>query len=176
MAGATAPADGPSARADGRSHAGRSFLVERPPSVERPTPARAADAERWARLRPVPGVRAIRTTLRTAHLAAFAALYGGHWHGVAPERLVPALLATLATGGALAALESYRAPVWPFQLRGVATFVKIALVAAVALAWDARLWLLTATLVIGGVSSHMPGRFRYYSLAHGRVIGGGERG
>jgi hypothetical protein len=138
--------------------------------------AASAAADPWARLRPVAGVRAIRIALRTAHLAAFAILYGGHWYGVAPERLIPALLATLATGGALVALEIYRAPVWPLQVRGVATLLKVVLVAAVGLAWDARLWLLTAAIVIGGVSSHMPGRFRYYSLAHGRVIGGAERG
>jgi hypothetical protein len=135
-----------------------------------------APADRWARLRPVPGARTIRVALRTAHLAAFATLYGGHWYEVVPERLVPALVATLATGGALTAFEMYRAPVWPLQVRGLATLLKIILVAAVAVAWNARLWLLTAAIVIGGVTSHMPGRFRYYSLAHGRVIGGAERG
>lgn len=139
---------------------------------ERAEPA----ADRWARLRPVPAVRAIRIALRTAHLAAFAALYGGHWHGVAAARLVPALVATVATGGCLMALEIYRAPVWPLQVRGVATLAKIGLVAAVGVAWNARLWLLTAAIVIGGVTSHMPGRFRYYSLLHRRVVGSSERG
>lgn len=136
----------------------------------------SAAADPWARLRPVPGVRAIRIAFRTAHLAAFAILYGGHWHDVPAARLAPALLATLATGGALVALEIYRAPVWPLQVRGVATMLKVVLVATVGLAWSARLWLLTAAMVIGGVSSHMPGRFRYYSLVHGRVVGGVERG
>jgi hypothetical protein len=132
--------------------------------------------DRWERLRPIPYVRPIRTTLRTAHLAAFAVLYGGHWHGVAAAQLVPALVATVATGGALVALEMYRTPAWPLQTRGIATLVKVVLVAAVAVAWQARLSLLTAALVIGGVTSHMPGRFRYYSLLHGRVIGSSERG
>jgi len=147
------------------------------PSTDRGSaPEHSSDPADRARLRPVPGVRAIRISLRTAHLAAFATLYGGHWHGVPPERLVTALVATLATGGALMALEIYRTPAWLTQVRGVATFVKIALVASVPLAWEARVGLLTAALVIGGVSSHMPSRFRYYSITQRRVIGDSERG
>ena len=107
--------------------------------------------------------------MRTLHLIAFGALYGGHVFAVSPERLLPALAATLASGGALAALEMYRTPVWPVQVRGVATFVKVLLVAAVGVWWNAGVWLLTAAIVIGAVVSHMPGRYRYYSLLHGRV-------
>jgi hypothetical protein len=126
--------------------------------------------------RPLPGVRVIRTTLRTAHLLAFGSLYGGHIYGIEPGRLLPALLATLASGGALMALEIYRTPLWLGQIRGVATVVKIGLVAAVAGYSDLRLWFLTAAAIIGGVVSHMPGRFRYYSLIHGHPIGEQERG
>lgn len=126
--------------------------------------------------RPLPGVRAIRITLRTTHLIAFGALYGGHVHGVDAESLHPALLATAATGGALMTLEMYRTPLWLAQIRGLATLLKIALVVSVGLWWSARLWLLTGAIIIGGVSSHMPGRFRYYSIFHGRVIGGQEAG
>lgn len=130
----------------------------------------------WMQARPVPGVRPLRTTLRTAHLIAFAALYGGHVFGVAPERLRWALVSTLASGGALMGLEIYRTPVWVLQVRGLATLAKIALVAAVAVWWDARVWLLTLAIVIGSVVAHMPGRFRYYSVLHRRPIGTEERG
>jgi hypothetical protein len=130
-----------------------------------------------SRKRPLPASRLLRTSLRTLHLISFGALYGGHVFAVAAERLYPALAATLASGGALMALEMYRTPVWPVQVRGVATFVKVLLVAAVGLWWDARVWLLTMAIVIGGVVSHMPGKYRYYSLLHGRVVGdSGERG
>lgn len=130
----------------------------------------------WMQTRRLPGVRPMRTTLRTAHLIAFAALYGGHVFGVAPERLRWALVATVASGATLMGLEMYRAPFWILQVRGLATFAKIALVAAVAVWWDARVWLLTLAIIIGGVVAHMPGRFRYYSVLHGRPIGGEERG
>jgi hypothetical protein len=114
--------------------------------------------------------------LRTAHLLAFAALYGGHIYAADVESLRPALWATVASGGALVALEVSRTRLWLVQLRGVATFAKVALVVAVALCWDLRIELLTAAVVIGGVSSHMPGRYRYYSLIHRRVVGEQQSG
>lgn len=135
-------------------------------------------ADRWLRVepRPVPAGRILRTTLRTAHLIAAGALYGGHVYGVESERLVPALLAVLVTGGAFLGLEAYQASVWLIQVRGVATIAKLALVAAVALFWEHRVLLLTLAVIIGGVSSHMPGRWRYHSVVHGRVVGPRESG
>ncbi len=50
------------------------------------------------------------------------------------------------------------------------------MVAAVAVFWEWRVVLLTAVVVIGAVTSHMPGRYRYYSLLHGRSIGHDAKG
>jgi len=132
----------------------------------------------WFRVdpRPVPAARPLRTALRTAHLIAAGALYGGHVYGVEAERLVPALAGVLATGGAFLAIEVYQASVWLIQIRGVATLVKLALVASVAVFWELRVLLLTLAVIIGGVSSHMPGRWRYHSVLHGRVVGPQESG
>lgn len=126
--------------------------------------------------RPVAHVRLQRTTLRTLHLIAVAVLYGGHWHGVEAERLLPALLATLASGAALAALELWRAPVWLVQTRGLVTLLKVGLVIAVAFWWEGRLYLLTGAMVLGAGVAHAPGRIRYHSWLHGRVAGPEERG
>ena len=109
-------------------------------------------------------------------MIAAGALYGGHVYGVEAERLVPALLAVLATGGAFLGLEVYQASVWLVQLRGVATLVKLALVASVAPLWELRVPLLTLAVIVGGLGSHMPGRWRYHSLLHGRVVGPRESG
>ena len=62
------------------------------------------------------------------------------------------------------------------QIRGVATLVKLLLVAAVAAFWEQRVALLSLALVIGAVVSHMPGRWRYHSLLHGRVVGPEDKG
>jgi len=101
-------------------------------------------------------IRWLRTGLRTAHLLAFAALYGGHVYGVdGPDG---AWTATLVTGAALMAVDLVREPVFLVQVRGLATLVKIGLLVAVQ-AWPgAALALLTPAAVIGAVSSHMPGR------------------
>ena len=120
--------------------------------------------------KPLPAGRILRTTLRTVHVLAFATLYGGHVYGLPPERLLPALLATVATGVTFLAFEIYSAPVYMVELRGLATLLKIALVAAVAVFWDARVALLSTAIVIGVVASHMPARYRYFSLLHGRMV------
>jgi hypothetical protein len=135
-------------------------------------------ADLWLRVepRPVPAARILRTALRTAHLIAAGALYGGHVYGVEAERLVPALAAVLATGGAFLGLEVYQSSIWLIQVRGVATLAKLAMVAAVALFWEYRVPLLTFAVIVGGVSSHMPGRWRYHSVLHGRVVGPRESG
>ncbi len=125
---------------------------------------------------PMRGSRPLRTTLRTAHLLAFGALYGGHVFGVSAERLLPALLAVLATGGAFMLFEIWRAPIWLVQVRGAATYCKIALLLTINPLWEYRLVILTLVVVIGAVVSHMPGQYRYYSLRHGRVMRGGDNG
>jgi hypothetical protein len=126
--------------------------------------------------RDVPGSRAMRTALRTTHIIAFAALYGGHVYGLPASRLLPALVATVVTGCAFIALECYHAPIWLVQLRGVSTAVKLVLVACVALWWDLRVLLLTVAIVIGSVVSHAPARFRYFSFLHRRQVGERESG
>jgi len=132
--------------------------------------------KRWEKPRSLPGARPLRTTLRTAHLIATGILYGGHVYGIPAERLWPALLGTIGSGAAFVALEVYSMPLWIVQIRGLASLAKILIVAAVAVWWDIRVWLLTLAVVIGSVGSHMPGKYRYYSVIHGRVIGEQELG
>ena len=115
-------------------------------------------------------MRFLRTTLRTLHLLAVSAYYGGHVFSVPPERLAPAAVAVVATGVLFAIFEGVSAPVWLVQVQGVATYVKLALVASVALFWDLRIWILSLVMVIGVVVSHAPGRLRYYSVLHRRVV------
>ena len=92
------------------------------------------------------------------------------------ERLFPAMLAVFASGGLFMAFEVARSPIWLVQLRGVATYLKIALVVSIELFWDWRVAILTVALVLGTFVSHLPGSFRYYSLLHGRVAGPTDKG
>ena len=120
--------------------------------------------------------RALRTGLRTAHLLAFGSLYGGQVFGVEPERLSAALAATVGTGLLLLLVDAVREPVTLVQMRGLAAFAKLAIVVAVCAFWSLATPLLTTAAVIGAVSSHMPARYRYYSVFHGRVIGSQHKG
>jgi len=115
-------------------------------------------------------VRVLRTTLRTTHMLAVGAYFGGHVFSVPPERLAPAAVAVLVTGVLFALFEVWSAPVWLFQIRGVATYVKLALIGSVSLFWDQRIWILSLVMVIGVVVSHAPGRIRYFSVKDRRVI------
>jgi len=127
-------------------------------------------------------VRGLNIFLRTAHIATMGMLLGGHAFHVAPERLQLTLWLAIGTGVVLAAVESGLRPLWLHQGRGLATLLKVALLLVVPLAWDQRLPILLAVVVIASIGSHMPGRFRYYSFVNHRVIhdgagpGGGRAG
>jgi hypothetical protein len=99
-----------------------------------------------------------------------AVLLGGHAFDVTPERLEVTLWLTIGTGIALAAAEAGPRLLWFHQARGVLTMAKLALICAVPLAWDYRLPILLAVVVVGSVVSHMPGRYRHYSVVYRRVI------
>jgi hypothetical protein len=135
-------------------------------------------AERWLEGggHAIPGARWLRTTLRTLHLIAVGALYGGHLYAVDVTRLQSALLSVLLTGGLLVGFEVWQSRIWLVQVRGVATFLKLGALAAIGLTPDWTVALLTLAMVIGSISSHMPGRWRYHSVLHGRIAGLTERG
>jgi hypothetical protein len=114
--------------------------------------------------------RTLRTTLRTLHVLAFGAYYGGHVFAIPAERLVPALVAVVSTGVLFMFFEISQAPAWLHQLRGVCTYIKLGLLASSAIFWDQRVVLLTLIVVLGVVVSHAPSDFRYYSVLRRRVI------
>jgi hypothetical protein len=108
--------------------------------------------------------------LRTVHIAAVGILLGGHAFEVPAVRLLPWLSLSILSGAGLIGIELYSSCKWLYQGKGVLVIVKLLLIAAVAVFWEQRLWLLLAALVLGSVGSHMPGRWRYYSILHRRVI------
>lgn len=121
------------------------------------------------------GTRAISIALRTLHLAAFGLLLGGHAFSVEPERLLPFLSLTVLSGIGLIALELYAVGLyWLFLGKGLMVVLKLALLLLVPIFWEARVMLLLLVVGIGSVGSHMPARFRHYSVLHRRVIQPGE--
>ena len=120
--------------------------------------------------RTLPHARGLNIAFRTAHLAATGILLGGHVFHVPEGRLRSALYASILTGVLLTAVEAYPHGRWFYQLRGVMVLGKLVLLGTVLLFWSCRVPILLTVVVIASVGSHMPARFRYYSLVHRRVL------
>lgn len=115
-------------------------------------------------------MRALNIALRTAHLGAMGFVLGGTAFGVSPGRLSVSLWLTVGTGIALAATETGLRWSWFHEGRGLATLTKLVLLCTLPLAGGHRMPVLLAVVVLGSVGSHMPGRFRHYSVLHRRVM------
>lgn len=114
--------------------------------------------------------RAWNITLRTAHIAAGGALFGGHVFDVGAERLAAWLWLTLLTGIALVTIEARHGGRWPAEARGAMVLVKVLLLCVLPWLWGYRVELLAAVIVLGSVGSHMPKRLRHYSLLERRYV------
>lgn len=120
--------------------------------------------------RSLPASRAIRIAFRTAHIASFGVVLGGHFFDIEPARLLWPLYASVATGAALIAVELHKSCRWVYQGMGVMTLLKCGLLLLIPWAWSWRVPILLVAVVLGSVGSHMPSRFRYYSLIHRRPL------
>jgi hypothetical protein len=114
--------------------------------------------------------RALNIALRTAHIATMGVLLGGHAFDVPRERLLLSLWLTIGTGVALTAVEAGPRLLWFHQGRGLMTLAKLLVIAAVPFLWDQRLAILLAVVVLASVGSHMPAKFRYYSVVYRQVL------
>jgi hypothetical protein len=124
-----------------------------------PKPKRDFPYQRW-----------VRISVRTWHLLSMAYLLGGTAHGLALEQQPLGVWMTFASGAVFVALELYNSCIWLFQLKGLAVILKLLLLGAAVTATVNGLPYLIAAVVIGGISSHMPGKYRYYSPYHGQVM------
>ena len=114
--------------------------------------------------RDFPFRRALRTVLRAAHIFSSGTLLGGTLFDVPPNALTPWLHSSLLSGMALLLTDLHASLAILFEVRGLAALLKLILLCGTSLVPSATLPLLIATLVIGTVSSHMPGRYRHKML------------
>lgn len=120
--------------------------------------------------RRIRGFRLFGVVLRTAHLATFGVLLGGHLFDVDAPRLTPFLIATILTGAGLMALELASTFAWLFMVKGVAVLFKLGLLLLVPLLWEHRVTLLVLVVIVASAAAHMPSRFRHYSLLARRSL------
>jgi len=108
--------------------------------------------------------RALNIALRTAHIGVTGALFGGHVFAIAARRLLPCLYLTILTGVALVIVELY--PDWRrlFEVRTAMIAAKLCLLCLIPWLWTWRVAILIGVIVIASIGSHMPRRYRYYSI------------
>ena len=133
---------------------------------------------RWflpERMRFLPRSRAMSIAFRTLHLAAFGILIGGHAFELHTDRLLLYLWLTILSGVGLIALEVYAVGLyWLVLGKGIMVLVKLGLLLLIPFFWQARVALLLRVVGIASVGSHMPARYRHYSLLHRGVIEPGQ--
>ncbi len=115
----------------------------------------------------IPYARALSIALRTLHILAISILVGGHAFGASADQLRPLLFGAIVTGVGMATIETYPTFHFLHQGWGLLVLLKLALLCVVPFAWSHRLPILIAVIVIGSVGSHMPRKFRHYSLIYG---------
>ncbi len=126
--------------------------------------------------RQLPAARAWNIAARTAHIAFTGILLGGHVFDVAEDRLRIVFALVIVTGVLLVGIEAYPSCQWFYLGSGAMTIVKLLLLCTIPFFWEQRVPILLVIVVIASVGAHMPGRFRYYSLVHRRVMHGPASG
>ena len=111
-----------------------------------------------------------KISLRTLHLLALAGVGGGVLFQLDKELWINYWWLSLASGTLMMLMDMIANPIWLVQVRGIVVIVKLILLALLGAwpAWDSTL--LAIIIIISAVISHAPGKLRYFSLYHGRVI------
>ncbi len=113
----------------------------------------------------IPHARAWNIGWRTAHIAVISVLVGGHAFDVSAARLYPILWLAIVTGAVLIFFEAFSVRLrWLVEGRGLMVVAKLLLLLLIPFAWSYRLPILLAVIVLASIGSHMPARFRYYSI------------
>ncbi|MBD1401821.1 hypothetical protein [Pelovirga terrestris] len=111
--------------------------------------------------------RLTKVVVRTLHLIGMAGMFGAAMDGASePTYFYLAMI----SGVVLVGMEAYSGWIWFVQLRGVAVYVKLLLLALLHVALQHAIVILIGVIAISGFMSHAPGWIRYYSLLHRKVV------
>jgi hypothetical protein len=118
----------------------------------------------------IPYARAWKIALRTVHLMAVSVVVGGYLFGASTGQLRFPWAVSVATGVGLALMEAYPSLRFLFEGWWLLVVAKLALLGFLRVAQAHRAAILLAVIALAAVGSHMPARFRHYSLRYGRDI------
>lgn len=120
--------------------------------------------------RKLPGKRYLSLLLRSLHLVGVTGFAGWFLFALEPALWRPYALLALGSGSLMMAMELWCDGIWLLQLRGQAILLKLLLLLVI------TLWPLVAVpgfiliVLLSAFFAHAPGRIRYYSLWHRRVV------
>ncbi len=89
---------------------------------------------------------------------------------VEPDQLAPWYLLTAVSGGLMLAADLYSNGKHLFQNRGFFILVKLLILGLLFHTDTTSSWAILAIIFLSGITSHATGRFRYYSIFHGRQL------
>jgi hypothetical protein len=107
-----------------------------------------------------------KISLRTLHILAVAGVGGGILFGLEKDLWINYWWLALVSGVLMMAIDIVSNPVWVVQVRGLAIFLKLILLAFLGSYPSLDSWLLFVIIIISAVISHAPGKLRYYSVYH----------
>ncbi len=123
------------------------------------------EKKRW------PGwMRWLDIALRAGHIGVAALLFGGFFYHIPFARLHAWHHLTIATGIGLLILEIMQDLNWPHQGNGLLGIVHFSLAGLIHFRPDLAVPLLWAIVITGCIGSHMPRRFRHWSILYGKEI------
>lgn len=102
-----------------------------------------------------------RTVLRAVHILCGGVLLGGYVFTVGATALHLWWFATVISGGLLLATDLHATCAALLEVRGLVVVAKLVLLLALPAAGEHATWLLAIVLLVGAISSHLPGRYRH---------------
>ncbi|KLV05249.1 membrane protein [Photobacterium aquae] len=118
--------------------------------------------------------RLSKTAVRAFHILGIAGSAGGIFYGVDKTLWLHWWIMAMVTGCLMVIFEIRQSRLWLIQLKGVLTFVKLAMIASFALVpqWKPELFIFV--LLMSVVIAHGPAGLRHYSIWHRRRIEDGK--
>lgn len=108
--------------------------------------------------------------VRTGHIGVAAVFFGGCVLHVPYVQLALWHHLTIATGGTLLILEWLHDPRWPHRGKGLLGILHLCLAVIIHLTPAFTVPLLWVIVITGGIGSHMPRRFRHWSMLNGPEV------
>ena len=114
--------------------------------------------------------RWIKICLRTLHLSSVVGVGGGILFEIDRSAWLGYWWLALASGVLMMLIDILSNPIWLVQVRGVVMYVKFLLLILMGVYPSMDQQLLFIIIIISAVISHAPGKLRYYSVYHRRVM------